>query len=521
MKKVKFILIFFSFMLNELNAQPDIQWEKSYGGINYDYGRMIIQTTDNNYAVIGYSFSGDGDVTGSHGSADIWISKLDSSGTIIWQKALGGTKREEGFSIIQTNDNHYLIAGQSRSNDGDVAGNHSSPSWNDIWIVKLDSMGILNWQKCLGGSNDDGAYSIIQTRDGKYMVAGTVWSNNGDVTNNYGKNDYWIIKLDTNGTIIWQKNYGGSENDAANTIIETSDGGYLITGASNSVDIDVTGNHGNADFWVIKLDSGGVLQWQKSLGGSSDEWGKAVIETTDGQFIVVGTTSSDNGDVSGNHGSLDYWVVKLEASGNIVWQKTLGGSSDDEGYSIIPSSNGGYIVAGFSCSNDGDIISNNGAADYWIVNLDSSGIIQWQKNYGGTLEDKCYSISSLSYGQAALAGESWSDDGNITNHYDLNDYWIVKLNTLTGIKEITAPEAFLIYPNPASAYINIDRTNNSGYKQINIYSASGQKLFTFESDVEKIKIDISKLSSGIYFITITDKYGRLWFKKTIKNSQQF
>ncbi|OFY91658.1 MAG: hypothetical protein A3K10_10975, partial [Bacteroidetes bacterium RIFCSPLOWO2_12_FULL_31_6] len=238
-----------------ITAQPTIEWQKSFGGTGNDYAFSIQQNANGGYIVAGLSSSNDGDVTGNHGGSDSWVLKLDTSGVITWQKALGGTGNDNAGSIQQTVDGGYILAGYSESNDGDVAGNHGS---SDFWVVKLDSNSVIIWQKCLGGSDVDIAKSIQQTTDGGYVVAGTSNSNDGDITGNHGGTDYWVVKLDSVGVIMWQKSLGGTSSDNANCIQQTADGGYIIAGTSYSNDGDVSGNHGNFDYWVVKLDSIGI-----------------------------------------------------------------------------------------------------------------------------------------------------------------------------------------------------------------------------------------------------------------------
>src|ERR1043165_357284 len=174
----------------------------------------------------------------------------------------------------------------------------------------------IQWQKSFGGTGTDYAASIQQTTDCGYIVAGQSYSIDGDLTINHGLNDYWIVKLDTAGSLEWQTDLGGSDYDLANSIQQTSDGGYVVAGYSKSNDNDVSGNHGLNDFWVVKLDMNGSLSWQKSLGGSGVDMAHSIQQTSDGGYIVAGISNSNDNDVSGNHGDFDYWVVKLDVDGN-------------------------------------------------------------------------------------------------------------------------------------------------------------------------------------------------------------
>ncbi|MBM7560374.1 Ig-like domain-containing protein [Marinitoga litoralis] len=244
-------------------------------------------------------------------------------------------------------------------------------------IVYSFTTKINQWQKTFGGSDLDSAHSIEQTTDGGFIVAGYTKSNDGDVTGNHGlySYDYWIIKLDENGNLEWQKTFGGSDSDSAHSIEQTTDGGFIVAGYTKSNDGDVTGNHGGADYWIIKLDSNGNLEWQKTFGGSNWDYAQSIEQTTDGGFIVAGYTWSNDGDVTGNHGlySYDYWIIKLDENGNLEWQKTFGGSDSDSAHSIEQTTDGGFIVAGSTRSYDGDVTGDKGDYDYWIIKLDESG----------------------------------------------------------------------------------------------------------------------------------------------------
>lgn len=270
----------------------------------------------------------------------------------VFLRTLGGSDEEMAYAVVQTSDGGYIVAGWTSSNDDDVSGNHGE---KDAWVVKLNEEGNVQWQKCLGGSGHDAANDVEQTKDGGYIVVGWTSSNDGDVTENRGEVDAWVVKLDREGNIQWQRCLGGSWYDRANDVEQTSDGGYIVVGSTRSTDGDVTGNHGKEDAWVVKLDASGNIQWQKCLGGSDREEAHAVEQTSDGGYILAGWTWSEDGDVSGNHGNGDAWVVKLDREGNIQWQKCLGGSDADGVYDVEQSSDGGYIVVGSTGSNDGDV----------------------------------------------------------------------------------------------------------------------------------------------------------------------
>ena len=496
MKNAMIIVLLFA-AVSAAFAQPTIEWQKSFGGTNSDDAYSIQETSDGGYIVAGGSRSSDGDVTGHHSSShpgiftrDYWVVKLDSAGNIEWQKSLGGSENDYAYSIQQTSDGGFVVAGFSYSNDGDVTGHHGIPGDSlDYWIVKLNSIGNIEWQKSLGGSNNDWAHSIQQTVDGGYIVAGRSNSNDGDVTGHHGITgypDYWIVKLNTTGNIEWQKSLGGSGWDVANSIQQTGDDGFIVAGYSTSNDGDVTGNHGSFDYWVVKLNGSGSIEWQKSLGGSDSDYAHSIQQTSDGGFIVAGRGHSNNGDATGNHGSSDFWVVKLNSSGNIEWQKSLGGIDYEEAYSIQQTVDGGYIVAGRSSSNDGDVTGNHGESDYWVVKLNSTGNIEWQKSLGGSDYEVAYSIQQTSDGVFIVAGYSHSNDGDVTGHHghtswSYTDYWIAKLSPQDGISENSVPEKFDItaFPNPFNSSVTISLSVIPGLTrnpEIEIFDVNGRMV---------------------------------------------
>jgi len=499
---MKNLLITLSLFLTSLylTAQaPSIEWQISLGGSGDDYAHSIQQTTDGGYVVAGRSNSTDGNVTGNHGNPDYWVVKLDSTGTIEWQKSFGGTGWEVAYFIQQTTDGGFVVAGYSNSTDGNVTGNHGS---SDYWVVKLSSIGVLEWQKSLGGTGADYARVIKQTSDRGYIAAGYSNSLDGDVTGNHGGNDYWVVKLDSIGTIEWQRSLGGSGFDIAESIQQTADGGYVVAGGSEYNDGDVTGNHGLPDYWVVKLSSTGVLEWQRSLGGTGEDVARSIQQTIDGGYIVVGSSPSIDGDVIGNHGEYDYWVVRLDSTGTIEWQKCLGGTGYDMAGYIQQTADGGFVVAGNSKSNDGDITGNHGSSDYWVVKLDSIGIIEWQRSLGGTGIDFAHSIQQTPDGSYVVAGYSNSADGDVTGNHGIYDYWVVKLSSFIGVNEITELNEFSVYPNPTSNQIRLKANTNLLGSSYTIYDNMGKSVISGQINAPQMLIELGNLSDGIYLLSI-------------------
>lgn len=408
---------------------------------------------------------------------------------IEWQKSLGGSTQEQIGSIQQTNDGGYIVVGGTFSTNGDITVTHGI---FDYWVVKLSFSGSVEWQKSLGGTGLDLAHSIQQTSDGGYIIAGQSNSNDGDVTGNHGGYDYWIVKLTSSGVIEWEKSYGGSKDEIAYSIQQTKDGGYIVSGQSNSNDDDVTGNHGSYDYWIVKLTSSGVIEWEKSLGGSSGEWATSICQTSDGGYIVAGSSRDGDGEITGSHGGWDYWIVKLTSTGSMEWQKSLGGSNDEQAESIRQTKDGGYIVAGASYSNDGDVSGNHGSSDAWIVKLTSSGVMEWQKSFGGSNDEQAKSICQTSDGGYMVACNSGSKNGDVTGNHDTPgkntwDFWLVKLTSYpSDVNDAqSTSNAFNIkgnFPNPAQDRTEIEfNIPNSGKVSIVLYDNNGKIMQTLEN----------------------------------------
>ncbi|HRG29672.1 MAG TPA: MopE-related protein, partial [Chitinophagales bacterium] len=396
---------------------PEIIWQHSYGGSGWDQANAVKQTPDGGYIVAGYTYSLDGDVTLNQGLSDYWVLKLNSLGVIEWEKTYGGSATDDCSDITLWLDGGYILAGQTFSVDGDVSGNNGS---YDYWIVKIDESGDVEWQKCFGGSAFDAAHAISNTIDGGYIIIGESQSSDGDVTGHHGglTGDYWVVKIDTNGEIEWENSYGTDNIDDGKTVIQTSDEGYLLAGYGDGL---------SAYYQVIKIDNEGELQWVKTFGGSSTDIAYDILETSTGEIMVVGTTNSDDFDVSESHGAYDTWVLKLNSLGNIIWENTYGGSQFEEGFAITEVDNLHFIVVGASDSEDGDLMAHKGYGDFWIFDIDSSGAINWQKSFGGSNNEIIFSIEQVGVGEYVVSGYSRSNDFDLTENNGDFDFWILKL----------------------------------------------------------------------------------------------
>ncbi|OGU59238.1 MAG: hypothetical protein A2X64_01725 [Ignavibacteria bacterium GWF2_33_9] len=526
---MKTILLIMIIMLSSINLSaktaPSIEWAKSYGGNGYDQATSIDNTKDGGYIICGSTGSNNYDVNGNHGESDYWIIKLNANGKIEWQKCLGGTNGEGTNFIKQTSDGGYIVVGDSFSNDGDVTGNHGGA---DCLIFKLDSVGSIQWQKCFGGKRNEKANSIIQTSDGGYIFAGTTISIDGDVFGKHNEldekyqdhvyfSDCWIVKLDSNGSIQWQKCLGGNNNDQAKSIQQTSDGGYIVAGSTESHDGDVSGFHGDTtnilyiypDYWLVKLNSLGEIEWQKCYGGTSYDWAYSIINTIDGGYALTGISHSNDGDVIGNHSTgyyPDFWTLKLSALGEIEWQKCNGNYYNDGARSIIQTQDG-FVIIGYASSFDGGENASHGFEDYGIVKLSLDGKTEWQKMFGSYGGDWPEAIIQSQDGGYVAVGYASEKNGDVTNFYGKRDFWVLKLSPEgdDGIKTLPSTQIGLrLYPNPVedrlSIEYNLDEPENV---QIVVYSLLGEEMLSVNCGLQSegghlYQINTDKLPQGMY-----------------------
>lgn len=417
---------------------PGIQWQNTISGGSSDYLKSVKQTTDGGYILGGYSNSGiSGDKTEpTLGYHDYWVVKLDAAGSIQWQNTIGGSGFDYLESVQETTDGGFILAGYSNSG---ISGDKTElcQGGDDYWVIKLDASGSIQWQNNIGGSNYDYLYSIQQTTDGGYVLGGSSNSGiSGDKTESTrGNFDIWVVKLNAAGNVLWQNDIGGSNEDYLFSIQQTTDDGYILGGHSIS---GISGDkteacQGLEDYWVLKLDAAGNIQWQNTIGGNNSDLLNSIQQTTDGGYVLGGYSSSS---ISGDkteplQGSADLWVVKLDATGNIQWQNDIGGSSTDRLISIQQTTDGGYILGGFSNSGiSGDKTEAcQGNYDYWVVKLDATGSIHWQSDIGGSDEDRLYSIHQTADGGYIMGGYSVSPISGDKTEPPLgyHDYWVVKL----------------------------------------------------------------------------------------------
>ncbi len=390
---------------------PNVEWEKPYIFAASEYVDIfyeIKQKADGNFVVGGSHF--DMTTTPQTQPFNNAFFEVDEFGNFPMEgfsSSFGFGAEDYGYTFDLTNDGSIVIA-------GDVL----TDSW-DIVIAKIDSSYFahpfidvnnpapvfpIEFFHFYGGSAYESVSIIQQTNDGGFIVGGSSQSNDGNVGGNNGSSDFWIFKTDAAGNIQWEQNYGGSNFDWLATLEQTSDDGFILGGYSNSTDGDVGGNNGGNDFWIVKIDALGNIQWEQNYGGSDNEGISSIQQTSDGGYILGGSSRSSNGDVGGNNGNSDYWVVKTDALGNIQWEQNYGGSAYDNLVAVQETSNGEYILGGYSFSSDVDVSNNYGGQDYWLVQIDALGNLLWEQNYGKEDYDYLSSMQLTQDGGIILGG---------------------------------------------------------------------------------------------------------------------
>ena len=486
---------------------PTKLWDKTFGGTRGDVLNTVQQTSDGGYLLGGYSNSPlSGDKTQpSRGEFDYWLLKVDASGSTQWDTTLGGSGYDNLTSVQQTSDGGYILGGTSPSPLSGDKTQASQGSW-DYWVIKLDASGRKQWDRTFGGSGQDQLSSLRQTTDGGYILGGYSSSPlSGDKTQpSRGNNDYWLVKVDANGTKQWDQTYGGSDLDFLLSVQQTSEGGYLLGGYSSS---PLSGeksqaSRGESDYWVVKVDAAGTKQWDRTYGGGDADRLTALQQTSDGGYILGGESSSPlSGDkTQPSRGGSDCWLVKLDASGQKQWDTTLGGSEGENLASVQQTNEGGYLLGGNSFSGRSGEKSqpSQGSADYWVVKLDASGTLQWDTTLGGSKSDDLAAVQQTRDGGYILGGTSTSPlSGDKTQaNLGTQNYWLVRLSATPLSSPTAAPSAALTaFPNPTTAAVTLRGPTGTPYQLLN---QLGQVVRTGKISAQPL--DVRALPAGLYLL---------------------
>ncbi len=422
-----------------INAQIQPEWDASLGGNIWEELNSVEQTADGGFIMAGFtSSSQDADVSGmANGGGDYWVVKTDNLGQIEWENNFGGNQLERPWKVLPTSDGGYMVAGYSPSNtSGDKS--EDSRGGDDYWVVKMDNSGNFQWDRTYGGDGLDFCYDMIQLNDGGFLLGGRSLSGvSGEKTEaNKGNWDFWLVKIDAAGNFLWDKTIGGDQEDLLTEMQLSPDGNVVIGGGtSSSMSGDVTSmTQGNKDFWLVKVNSNnGDLMWQRRYGGTDEDEIFSFVQTSDGGFLLGGGSRSNANPPyksEDNFGVVDMWVVKTGALGAVEWDRTFGGDGLDNCYSVRQNSINYYIISGFSESNmtGNKTTPTNGGFDYWMVYLDDNGTKKWESSLGGAQNDVLENAFQIDDGGYLLAGHSSSDvsGDKMDPSNGNNDFWIIK-----------------------------------------------------------------------------------------------
>jgi len=461
MKRLALILGAFTMLLVSLsNAQQ--RWERTYGGIYSDRGFSVRQTSDGGYIVAG--------VTGSFGAGgyDVYLIRTNASGDTLWTKTYGGRSEDFGSSVQQTSDGGFIIAG--------ATGSFGAGSY-DVYLIKTSASGVARWTKFYGGSLEDWGYSVQQTSDGGYIVVGVKEIIVGS------DKDVYFLKTDAFGDTLWTRTYGGTREDYGFSVQQTTDGGYIVAGNTFSFGH----SNGYPDVWLIKTNAAGDTLWTRTYGGTNFEYGYSVQQTSDGGYIIVGNTESFGA------GYGDIYLIKTNASGDTLWTKTYGGINDDYGNSVQQTSDGGYIIAGGSCT------FGQWGCDVYLVKTNASGNRIWTRTYSGTNWEVGNSVRQALDGGYIIAG--------CTNSFGAgdDDFYIIKTDSLgrsSGVEETAGVRGqglgirVTAKPNPFTSFATIP---GHEAERFSLYDVSGRKVGTCRGD----RVG-EGLAPGVYFLRSSD-----------------
>lgn len=372
-----------------------------------------LQCNDGGFILLGMTQSGNGDVSDFKGDADIWVIKLSKELDIAWSKTLGGSSYDNAKLIIEEEDG-YLVGGTTESNDGDVTSNNGE---FDIWLVKLNLDGTMAWQNNYGGAGTEFLNDIIPLEEGGYIIGATTFSNGDDILWLNGECDIWIFELNISHSIINSKTFGGTKYDALLSMELNSDNSINLYGTSSSNDGEIVENNGSLDFVTIQVDRDLELIEQECYGESINEQLTYASST-----LLAGNSFAENWSIgTGN----EYKNIRIENISDSPWSKQLGGSNNDVFIDIV-TKNDTIIILGQSASFDGDITNSNGGQDLWLIELLPNGDISKNTTLGGTYDESPKVIKPLSNGGWIIGGEAESSDGDLTLNAGQKDIWLIK-----------------------------------------------------------------------------------------------
>jgi hypothetical protein len=453
-----------------LAQPPGIEWSRTYGGNSSDIANSVYSTSSGAYIFAGYTKSFNAD------SNDVYLVKTDSAGNILWYRLYGGADYDDARCLQETADGGYILAGRTRS---------FGAGGNDMYVVRTDSNGDSLWTRTYGGSNSDAAECIIQTADGGYLIAGDTRPYSGAHVEMY------LVKTDSLGDTIWTRTYGGSDDRVAYSVQQTDDGGYIVVGCN-----PIYGGL-EYDIYLVKTDSRGDTLWTRTYGGENEDYAISVEQTGDGDYMIAGSTRSFGA------GEGDFYVLRTDSLGDILWTRTYGSGNNDYATSMQQTIDGRYIILG-------GMGTYGGETDLYLIKIENVGDTIWTIVYGGENIEVGSSVDVTAEGNYIVAGYIWDWEMPA-------DCWLVKTGLDTAvsgapsIQWVSHPKDFIlhpVYPNPFNPVTIISyEVPVRGLVRVDVYNVLGQKTAELVHDIasggrHSVIWDGGELPSGVYFVRL-------------------
>lgn len=448
-------------------------WQKYFGGTSFDLGQELIVKTDGTLLVAADVYSSDKFMEGNHStSSDICLFQYSTQNIIFWKKFYGGSGEETLSQLIETRDGGYAFIGTTGSQDGDV---RNAKGQLDIWVVKLDDLGTIQWAETFGGTGNDRGFAILETTDGGFLIGGESGSMNGDMlSERHNGLECWLAKLNSRGSIIWERHLGGDANERIVALKEVEREVYTVVGASSSRNGDKGEAFGKKDVWILGVDAVGNIMWQSTVGGEANDDVHDVIIDADGNLLMAGTTFSTSIHIQKQQGKGDAWLLKTTNKGEVIWSRTFGGSRADGGSKVIQTYDGGYLLCGMARSINGDILANNGYYDGWVIKTNEFGAEVWSRTLGYEGKDMLMSVTELNEGGFIGIGfsEELAEGTQLPGHNGNLDIWICNFSDpkRSGVKPFITPPALegVVYAqgNRKPLEASITLTDNKSLAQL-------------------------------------------------------
>lgn len=490
----------------QTNGQvPTQQWINSYGGDRNDIAYSAHSTDNGDVLIAGMSYSDDGDLNDNKGKADAWLLRINAQGQTIWSKNYGGSEHDAFYDIKSTADGGFVLVGTSFSADGELDENRGKA---DYWILKVNENGMVQWSKTYGGNDQDQASGIILMADGGYLVYGHSVSSDLENCGKGPKADAWVIRLDAGGDLLWSQTYGGEGNDLLKAAWLNSDASVLLVGYTDSQTSSLGEHQGATDAWAIKIATDGALLWSKQYGGTRADFVTSISQSDNNTYLLGGYTYSDDGDLSELQGLRDAWTFGINAQGTLLWSKSFGGSHHEEINALLLN-DGNYLVGGYTWSADGPAETHFGNKDFYLRQMDATGSVLWQQNYGGSQSDILYYIVEGTEESIYLIGSSRSEDGALagTNNKGLEDVLVIKLKENESTLSVDLGPDLLSCPNDELT-LNATQLNCSCIYEWNDGATTAIRTISPDANIT-------------YSVTITDNNGTTASDAVTINIQPF